>query len=734
MAKLLTLPVARVTDANGNVYPGAKLYCYLTDSDTPVSVYNSSALSSTHTNPVVADGGGFLPPIFLDPAVTYRFVAKTSADAAISGMDFDPVSVLTPDDIQFTLDADGAATRTLTEKLSEIAATPSDFDEDDVLSDPDGDHTAVMVAFFEHCVENAAHGHIPAGTYNIDWGAISLNCNYTRTAFPIISTDGYYSTIFNGTGDGNAPMISIVNWGTLNPTDITAHIATAAQTVFSFTCSASVKADITVTVDGTATTAYTLGSQQITLDVGAGSGEEVVIYPAYETDDETWMGGSLGGLTFKSDVSDYDPTKSSRHGLMLSGVYKTDFGPMYGEGLEGSTLFIPPAFTGDIADWNADPFHTCGCTFAGVMGVRNSRYTIENTASLALNLCTINFLRSINNQLGGWFGFGGANLVQTASMSSQGGVAFDDGHQEHTRGGAAHNVRVMMAELDDMENVYRINRAKYCRFEQQRIIHRRNYSGRGGIPVDAAAALVAGYWPVKALFMGTNGAEPPNTARNYFEIEHRIDGPGGVLADLGDFNDFDNGAALHNEHEIHMRLQDGVFGNIPDSQLWINLHPGCEVLITLAGRALVDQRPKNIAKAQGSVTVPVHGGTWGTAVVDHKLVFTEVSDPGELFTAGGFMVPYTGLCRARLRLSFAMADGTLLRMGFLRDRSSTISFVSSAYRYSNTANQQGYEHTVEIPVTAGDILYPAAAQGTGGGIVAAGLILVDENSVYFEMV
>lgn len=91
MAQLLTLPLARVQDANGTVYPGAKLYIYLTGGTTPASVYTTANLTTPHPNPVVADAGGFLPLMFLDPTLVYRFVARTSAGASISGMDFDPV-------------------------------------------------------------------------------------------------------------------------------------------------------------------------------------------------------------------------------------------------------------------------------------------------------------------------------------------------------------------------------------------------------------------------------------------------------------------------------------------------------------------------------------------------------------------------------------------------------------------------------------------------------------------
>lgn len=126
MAQLLSLPLARVQDASGRVYPGAKLFAYLSGTTTPTSVYTSSALSVAHTNPVIADAGGFLPAIFLDPDIRYRFVVKTDADAVISGMDFDPVYHATSADIVFQPAGSAAVSRTVESKLRETLS-PEDF-------------------------------------------------------------------------------------------------------------------------------------------------------------------------------------------------------------------------------------------------------------------------------------------------------------------------------------------------------------------------------------------------------------------------------------------------------------------------------------------------------------------------------------------------------------------------------------------------------------------------------
>lgn len=96
MSTLLVLPVARASDSNINPYSGALLDAFLTGTTTRTPVYTTSALTVEHTNPVVADSAGLWPAIYLDPSVSYRFRARTSAGVNISGMDFDPVVAPSP--------------------------------------------------------------------------------------------------------------------------------------------------------------------------------------------------------------------------------------------------------------------------------------------------------------------------------------------------------------------------------------------------------------------------------------------------------------------------------------------------------------------------------------------------------------------------------------------------------------------------------------------------------------
>lgn len=94
MAELFTLP-ARATDSNGDTLSGAKLYFYRTGTTTPQNVYSDATLETQRTNPVLADGGGKFPSIYMDPSLAYRAVCK-SADDVTTLYDIDPANTYQP--------------------------------------------------------------------------------------------------------------------------------------------------------------------------------------------------------------------------------------------------------------------------------------------------------------------------------------------------------------------------------------------------------------------------------------------------------------------------------------------------------------------------------------------------------------------------------------------------------------------------------------------------------------
>ena len=89
---LLHEPVIRAVDDAGAPLSGALLQFYESGTTTPQAVYGDQGLDAPLSNPVVADAGGLFPPIFLDPAVTYRAQLLNSAGTLI--LDMDPINAV----------------------------------------------------------------------------------------------------------------------------------------------------------------------------------------------------------------------------------------------------------------------------------------------------------------------------------------------------------------------------------------------------------------------------------------------------------------------------------------------------------------------------------------------------------------------------------------------------------------------------------------------------------------
>lgn len=74
----------------GAIAPGALLNFYITGTTTRANTYSDIGLTVANANPVVADGYGVYPNIFLDPTVTYEVVQTDSLGA--NTKTYDPVS------------------------------------------------------------------------------------------------------------------------------------------------------------------------------------------------------------------------------------------------------------------------------------------------------------------------------------------------------------------------------------------------------------------------------------------------------------------------------------------------------------------------------------------------------------------------------------------------------------------------------------------------------------------
>lgn len=75
--------------------------------------------------------------------------------------------------------------------------------------DPTGtdDSTAGLANFYDRCIQMAQPGHIGAGRYRVQPGALLFDNGGTRTPWPYITTDGAEAVTFVGIGSDDAPIL-----------------------------------------------------------------------------------------------------------------------------------------------------------------------------------------------------------------------------------------------------------------------------------------------------------------------------------------------------------------------------------------------------------------------------------------------------------------------------------------------------------------------------------------------
>jgi hypothetical protein len=96
MPSLFNDPKPVAWASGGRPVPGARLYFYRAGTTTPQITYQDFARTAAHANPVLADGNGVFPPIYLDEALPdYRVLLTDSNDVPFPGYPVDPYPVET---------------------------------------------------------------------------------------------------------------------------------------------------------------------------------------------------------------------------------------------------------------------------------------------------------------------------------------------------------------------------------------------------------------------------------------------------------------------------------------------------------------------------------------------------------------------------------------------------------------------------------------------------------------
>lgn len=91
MSKIFQLPRQVVLSNQGELIPGGKAYFYEANTAIPISVYSDSDLTVAHTNPVIADGNGRFPTIYIDNQQQYKVKLTDANDVELYSQDYSSV-------------------------------------------------------------------------------------------------------------------------------------------------------------------------------------------------------------------------------------------------------------------------------------------------------------------------------------------------------------------------------------------------------------------------------------------------------------------------------------------------------------------------------------------------------------------------------------------------------------------------------------------------------------------
>lgn len=418
-----------------------------------------------------------------------------------------------------------------------------------------------------------------------------------------------------------------------------------------------------------------------------------------------WEGGMWGGMSFYPN-GDTDPSVyTDMDGLRLNGIEYCQFGVLYAEDIGGSVLKIPRNFyTGN----NPDPHHVNQNKFAGIAAARIGNSGLYNDNYVGLSGNFVEFMRIVDAGGNGWYGYGAANALGSASMAVD-GWAFGD--QGDILGGRPSRFMVLGgAELSPCQYGIDLTSLVESRFNGIRFTHN----------------MVSGqYWPRTAIKLNPATALTQDVV---VEVWHRVDA-GGVLADLGQFVDFNNGAGNTTAVKIIHRLDDNAGLGIGRSRLYTNLNANAMVdYRDERGNPIVVMVP-HIATIRAETTSTVANGA--RALVPYA---TEIADYGANFTntAGNYKytTPGYGIYRMRAKLCLAMAIGTVFSMCF------AINGTERGGNQWKAADTDAHVYSIEMEFECapGTEICVKASQNSGAAINIGTVISAYDNLFEIELV
>ncbi len=419
-----------------------------------------------------------------------------------------------------------------------------------------------------------------------------------------------------------------------------------------------------------------------------------------------WLGGALGGITFSQNGK----TKaSSQHGLSLRGCNAIKFGHMRVNDGGGSCIYLPETlYSGN----NPDPYHVGACKFEGIEANRCDGFGLDNRNWVGLTTCEIDYLRVIECNGGGWYGLGAGNVLHVASMGTVKGWAFDDGTASASTGGSPSRAFVDVAELDDVQNGFRLNKTSISSFSGIRFVHRYNFN--------ASYNPGEGYWPRIAVSIG--GGTSPNIAQIQMSMIHRIEA-GGTKPDMGVFVDLHSAGGNIVAVGVDQRILDNAGFGFADTDLFANVSTNSTALLTRDRKPINDVMTKVGALVRGAGGTAV--GTAGYGSLTAKIAFaTELYDKGGYYDSANswFTVPYSGLYRVSGRITLVPnAASTTLFLGFGAAVAGVFSTTLLDKRFAFGAGIASTTFDIDavLSLTAGQQVFLMAVQSGGSSNLAS---------------
>lgn len=417
----------------------------------------------------------------------------------------------------------------------------------------------------------------------------------------------------------------------------------------------------------------------------------------------TWLGGSLGGITFDQNGKS---TGASQHGLLLRGIVGTKFGYMRANNNGGSCIHIEQKLYGGS---NPDPYNISSCYFEAAEANRcgGAAFYNDNFVGFAGN--TINYVRAIENQNGAFFGFGAGNRVNVMSVGSCAGWAL--GNPTAGTGGTASRFSLGNAELDDVQYGIDIRRVSASDFGTVRFVHRYNFG-----PLNPAG----GYWPRIAVQAGTVAS----VSMLNLNIIDRIEA-GGAKVNMGQLFDFGSAGGLLVDVVVRRQILDNAGFGFVVGDYYTNFNANSRVTYTdIYGHPIIDGRTKTtgVARAATTFAVPSGGFTGAGNTVQYG---TQLADAAEAYNPATWT--YTcrspGQYRIAASIVLAVAVGTRIRLAIMVNGSAT----TARYYYATTANAQAYEIDAVLHLLAGAQITINADQNSGVAVNLTTLISSNDN-------